>query len=85
MDLLITVAGLLVAIYAVVPRDRQLDLRLRLGSIDWVVLVIGSLAVLYLQFYRFFQIRRLGIPQQYHPRGLAAHEAPYLVILAMIV
>jgi hypothetical protein len=26
MDLLITVTGLLVAIYAVVPRDRQLDL-----------------------------------------------------------
>jgi hypothetical protein len=34
MDLLITVAGLFVALYAVAPRDRQLDLKLRVGGIS---------------------------------------------------
>ena len=46
MDLLLTVATLFVAIYSVVPRNRQLDLSLHLGSLDWIVLTVGSLFVI---------------------------------------
>jgi hypothetical protein len=89
MELLITAAGLFVAIYAVVPRDRQLDLRLRVGGLDWIVLVIGFLAVLYLQFYGFFKLRDLTVVSKpWFPRasvrGITPQNAIYLVILAMI-
>jgi len=57
MDLLLTVLALLAAVYALVPRDRQLDLRLRIGITDWIVIGLGFLAVFYLEFYEFFLTR----------------------------
>lgn len=85
MDLLITVASLFVAIYAVVPRNRQLDLQLRLGGLDWVVLAGGSSIVVYLQFYDFFRMRGLSVSLHGHFRGITPHDAIYLVILLMIL
>jgi hypothetical protein len=90
VDLLLTVATLLVAIYAVVPRARQLDLRLRIQVIDWIVLVVGSLAVTYLQFYEFFKLHSLSVASKtWFPRrwlqGISPHDATYLVILVMML
>ena len=44
MDLLITILTLLVAVYAVIPRERRLDLRIRLDSLDWFVIIVGFAA-----------------------------------------
>jgi hypothetical protein len=90
MDLLITIASLLVAVYAIVPRDRQLDLGLRVGVTDWIVFGLGFLAACYLQFYEFFKARGLAISTRtYFPRralqGVNAQNAIYLVVLPMVL
>lgn len=51
LDTLIAVLALLIAAYQIMPRARQLDLKLRFSVIDAVVLGLTLLAILYLQFY----------------------------------
>ena len=57
MDLLITIITLLVAVYAVIPRERQLDLQLRISALDRFLIAAGLIAVLYLEFNEFCSAR----------------------------
>lgn len=66
MDLLITVVGLLIAVYAVMPRARRFDLRLRFGILELAVFIVGFLAIVYLDLYSFFKARHLALSR---PRG----------------
>lgn len=84
MELLIAVFTLLVTVYAVIPRGRQLDLNLRLNVIDWLVLLLGFLVASYLQFYTFFEAHRLAFMRSNWPRGLTPENATYLVILIVV-
>jgi hypothetical protein len=81
MDILIAVGSFFAAIYATLPRHRQLDLQLRLGRLDLVILLIGSLTVIYLQFYDFFETR--GINFAPLARGLTPANTTCLALLAM--
>jgi len=83
VDLLITIFTLVAAIYAVMPRDRQLELRLRVGPADWALLLAGFLFVLYLEFYDFFLLRGLVFSRPW-PRGLTPRNSMYLVMLVVI-
>lgn len=82
MDLLITITALLVAIYAVVPRERQLDLRLRINAVDRVLVVIGSLTVLYLEFNDYFSDRGWVFRRPW-PAGITPRHAMYLVMVGV--
>ncbi len=84
MDLLITIVTLLVAIYAVIPRERQLDLRLRINPFDRVLVLTGSLAILYLEFYAFCSSRGWGFPRSW-PTGVTPRHAMYLVMLGVAI
>jgi hypothetical protein len=79
MDLLIAAIALLVAVYAVVPRARQLDLKLRLGVPDWFVLILGFLGVAYLEFYDFFLARGWVFNKPW-PQGITPRNTTYLVM-----
>ena len=83
MELIITVLALLAAVYAVVPRERQLDLRLRIGLFDWLVIAAGFLLVICLEF-RDFRIAQgwflIGRPL---PVGITPNNSMYLVLLAV--
>jgi hypothetical protein len=81
MELLITVAALFAAIYAVVPRDRQLNLQLRVEVFDWIVVLFASLLVLYLEFNDFFSAKRWVFSRPW-PTGVTAQNTIYLVLLA---
>jgi hypothetical protein len=81
MELLITVAALFAAIYAVVPRDRQLNLQLRVGVFDWIVVLLASILVLYLEFNDFFSARRWVFSRPW-PTGVTPQNTIYLVLLA---
>lgn len=59
LDSLITVVSLLVAVYAVVPRVRKLEFRLKFGLFGWLVILVALGLILYLQFYQTF--RTLGL------------------------
>jgi len=59
LDSLITVVSLLVAVYAIVPRVRKLEFRLKFGLLGWVVVLAALSLILYLQYYQTF--RTLGL------------------------
>jgi hypothetical protein len=69
MELLITVAALFAAIYAAVPRDRQLNLLLRIGVFDWTVVLCASLLVLYLEFNEFCSVKGWVLSRPW-PKGI---------------
>ncbi len=81
MELLITVAALFAAIYAVVPRDRQLNLLLRVGVFDWIVVLFASLLVLYLEFNEFCSAKGWVLSRPW-PTGVTPQNTIYLVLLA---
>ena len=82
MELLLTVLTLLAAIYAIVPRERQLDLQLRIGVASRIVFLFGCSLILCLEFYEFLeaQIRWLPEPSRW-PTGITPKNAIYLVML----
>src|SRR5271165_3377577 len=83
MELIITVLALLAAVYAVTPRERQLDLRLRIGTIDWLVIVTGFLLVICLEFRDFRIARGWFLTTRGLPAGITATNSMYLVLLAV--
>lgn len=52
---LLTLAGLLVALYAIQPNTHKLGLKLRWRRTNWIVVVLVLLGFHYLQFYPFFK------------------------------
>jgi hypothetical protein len=84
MDILIAVGSLFAAIYAIIPRDRQLDLQLRFSSVDLLVLIPGSLTIVYLQFYDFFETRGVTFARPW-PIGITPSNTTYLVLLGMAI
>jgi hypothetical protein len=54
LDSILTVVGLLLAAYQIMPLPKQLDLRLRLHRSDKVAAIITAAIVVYLQFYEVF-------------------------------
>lgn len=84
MELAIAVVGLLAAIYALIPRERQLDLTLRIGLLDRIVLFIGCLLILYLEFNEFCQAHG-WVLQRTWPEGITPQNTSYLVLLGLII
>jgi hypothetical protein len=78
---LLTLLGLLVAAYAVLPSERRLDLKLRLTTLDWVVAGAALILIHCIQFYptllRLRLVPRLGP----WPWGLTSENASYLIVL----
>jgi hypothetical protein len=83
MELIITVLALLAAVYAVTPRERQLDLRLRIGVLDWLVIAAGFLLVMCLEFRDFRIARGWLLTTRRLPVGITAKNSMYLVLLAV--
>lgn len=84
MDLLIAVFGLFVAVYAILPRERQLDIKLRLGVTDWVALSLGLLIVLFVDFYKFFVIHGLRVARPTWTNGITAANIDHVAVLGLI-
>ena len=53
-DSLLALLGLAAAIYAIMPRARQLDLLLRVERRDWATMIAGLVAIHYLLFFEVF-------------------------------
>lgn len=86
MTLLIAVVGLLATIYAVLPRERRLELRLRLTILDAGTAAIVFLLVLYCEFYPFIlshPVHRIAMawPLQNWPEDLKPSDASDLILL----
>jgi hypothetical protein len=83
MELVLTVLGLLVAVYAVVPRERRLDLRLRISTLERAIILVGFLAIVYLEFDTFFLVHGLNLIPRPWPEGITSKNAAYLITIAI--
>jgi len=87
MDLngLLTVIGLLVAVYAILPRERRLDLKLRFSRLDGIVTLVG-LGVIHYQLF-LPNLKQLGLGYTFGPYkyGLNNDSAIYLICLVLVI
>jgi len=82
MDLLLTVLTLIAAVLAVTPRERQLDIRVRIRKFDWLSATIAAVAVVILEFYELLKAHVTWFPAtDCWPKGLTPKNAIYLIIL----
>ena len=81
---LLTLFGLLAAVYALLPPERRLDFKLRLDKLDWLILVASGLALHYLAFYTILD--GLGLGYSFGPWrwGFNAENTSYVIILTAI-
>jgi hypothetical protein len=56
---LIAFLGLAVAIFAVLPKYKKLDLRLRLNRIDLILLLFGLIALLYIYYLPVLRVLQI--------------------------
>ena len=84
MELLLTALTLLATVYALLPRDRRLDLRLKLRPLDWAAIVFGSLGIMYLEFYEFFLAHGWVFNRPW-PQGINAKNTAYLIFVVVSI
>lgn len=82
MELVITVLTLIAAVLAVTPRERLLDIRVRVREFDWLTLSLAFVTVLALEFYDFLQPHYSWmLPKESWWKGITPKNAMYLVLL----
>lgn len=81
LDGVLTLAALLVAVYAILPRSRTLELRLLLSTFEWLVIGVAAAGIFYFEFFSFFAsigfIPHLGLMQRY---GLSPQSISFLIV-----
>lgn len=85
LESILALAALLVAIYAIVPRDRRLGMVLKLNLIDWFLIIVSLVVVHYLQFYNFFRSFNLTPQLGLSKWGVTPKNATYIVILITVL
>ncbi|SBS35879.1 hypothetical protein MAQ5080_03297 [Marinomonas aquimarina] len=85
LDSLITVAAIFVAVYAVIPRIRRLEISLRLGMFGWLFLFASIALIVFLQFYETF--RALGVAPEWNLSrwALTPSKLSFLVCLTVFI
>lgn len=79
IDGFLTLLSLVIAVYALLPRYRQLEIRLTWTIFDWFLLIPATLVILYLHFFEVFA--HLGWTPGFglKERGLSTDRAAYVV------
>lgn len=82
-SVLITILGLIAAVWAVVPSNTRLRFRLSMSWVDWVIAISVFLIIHYLVFEPFF--RSVGLYYSFGPwrGGLDKGSAVYLLLLSL--
>lgn len=83
LDSLITVAGLFVAVYAIIPRVRRLEISLRFGKLGWAILCASLLSILYMQFYQTFRTLGLTPGLNLSRWSITTSNASFIILLLM--
>lgn len=85
LDSLITVISLLVAVYAVVPRVRKLEFRLKFGFFGWLLITTALGLILYLQFYQTFRVLGLTPELNLARWRLTTNNFSFLVLVSCAI
>jgi hypothetical protein len=83
-EALLAVLGLALAVYAVLPMEKRLDLRLRLGTPEWVLIGIAFFLVHCIKFYP--GLRSLGVVPDFGSWrwGFDADSGSYLIVAVTV-
>lgn len=81
IDSLLTIIGILIAIYAIKPRSDKYDIKLRFRKRDWIIIVVSLILVHYLLFFDFFNKKNLSPNFGFHRWGIYPEDMAYFVIL----
>ncbi len=80
-DSIITIFALFIAIYAILPKYRRINIFLKFGILHWIVLILALLLVHYLQFYQTFVTLNLNLNWGLNKYNLTPQNVSYLIIL----
>jgi len=80
LDSLVTIASLIAAVYAILPRTRRLEISLRFGVLGWIIIGIGFFTVIYLQFYQTFRAFGLTPGLNLDRWGITPANGSFLVV-----
>lgn len=86
IDGLLTFAGLLLAMLAIITRARRLDLQLRWSHIETLATIPAIIAVFYLQFYQVFKSYgyHLGwLDWNFSAHGITPEKTSFVVVLVL--
>jgi len=84
-EALLALLGAAVAVYALLPTERRLDLRLQLSGIDWSIIVGAILLVHYIKFYPVFATTGLAPMLGPWRFGFDADIASYGIVATAVV
>ncbi len=80
-DSLLVFATLIVAVYAVLPEYRRLELKLRWGTLDWGLLLAEIILIHYLLFFQFFRKMGFSPGLNLHKWGISPKNTAYLSLI----
>src|SRR4051812_9835260 len=83
-EALLTLFGLVAAVYTLLPIERRLELGLRLHRLDWGILLAGILLVHYIFFFPILE--SLGLAPNLGPwrYGFTPPSASYLILVTSV-
>lgn len=81
-SVLYTIIGLLVAVYAIIPTERKIDLKVRFNWIDLFIITIAFLLVHYILFYPILSSFGFVLPLGEWKLGFNPNNASYIIILS---
>ena len=80
-DSLLVFATLMVAVYAVLPEYRRLELKLRWGILDWGLLLAEIILIHYLLFFQFFRKMGFSPGLNLYKWGISPKNTAYLSLI----
>ncbi|UXI04241.1 hypothetical protein [Photobacterium sp. TY1-4] len=80
---ILTMLGLVVAIYAIIPRESKLDLNIRISTVDKIVILFSLITVHYIMFYPV--LNNMGLKVNFGPWlwGFDQKNTTYLIFLCL--
>jgi hypothetical protein len=78
---LLTILGLVIAVYEIIPPERRLDFRLRLNWLDWTIIALSILSIHYILFFPVLSNLGVALDLGYWRWGFDPSNTSYLIIL----
>jgi len=80
---ILTILGLAVAGYAIIPRERRLDLGLRVSKLDWLIVCAAIFLIHYLIYFPVLKELGIALDLGYWRYGFNEENTVYLIFLGL--
>lgn len=82
---LLTILGLAVAVFAIIPRESRLDIGLRISLVDWIVVFLSISLVHYIIYFPILNELGLALELGHWKWGFNEKNTTYLIFLFLAV